>query len=64
MVATTRRHRLSEAINNPQLRVEAFVYVLVNDDAAVDFVELNAFGMVDGVHQALNMPMDAGTPIE
>ena len=30
---------LSDAIMNPQLRVETQVYVLVNDDAAADFVE-------------------------
>ncbi len=55
---------LSEAIKNPQLRVEAQVYVLVNDASAADFIELNAIDVVDGVHQAVNIPNDTGTPIE
>ena len=55
---------LNEAIGNPQLRVEAQVYVLVNDDEALDFAELSEIGMVDGVHQALNIPDDTGEPIE
>lgn len=55
---------LSEAINNPQLRVEAFVYVLVNDDAAADLTELNTVDVVNGVHQAVNIPTDAGTPVD
>lgn len=54
---------LSEAIMNPQLRVEAQVFVLVNDDAAHDFVELAKVGTVDGLNQALNLPSDTGTPV-
>jgi hypothetical protein len=55
---------LSDAIMNPQLRVETQVYVLVNDAAAGVFVKLNEIGMVDGYHQALNIPSDTGTPIQ
>lgn len=55
---------LSEAINNPQLRVEAAVYVLVNDQAAADFVSLTAIDVVDGLHQAINIPTDMGTPVQ
>lgn len=55
---------LSEAVNNPQLRVEAFVYVLVNDDSAADFMELTAIDTVDGVQQAVNIPTDTGTPVD
>lgn len=55
---------LSEAIMNPQLRVEAQVFVLVNDDAAHDFVELAKVGTVGGLNQALNLPSDTGTPVE
>jgi len=55
---------LSESIVNPQLRVETQVYVVVNDDAALDFMELTKVGMVDGKHQALNIPTDTGTPIQ
>ncbi|GGX68957.1 hypothetical protein GCM10007385_42740 [Tateyamaria omphalii] len=54
---------LSDAIINPQLRVETQVFVLVNDESAGDFVELTEVGMVDGYHQALNIPSDTGTPI-
>ena len=54
---------LSESIMNPQLRVETQVYVLVNDDAAADFVSLTEVGMVNGLHQAVNIPTDTGTPI-
>ncbi|MEM1050006.1 MAG: delta-class carbonic anhydrase [Pseudomonadota bacterium] len=54
---------LSEAIANPQLRVEAQVYVLVNDDAAADFMELTAMDVVNGLHQAVNIPSDTGTPV-
>ncbi|WP_244303450.1 delta-class carbonic anhydrase [Roseibium sediminis] len=54
---------LSEANANPQLRVEAFVYVLVNDDKAADLRVLNEVGVVDGNHQAINMPSDLGQPV-
>lgn len=54
---------LSDSIMNPQLRVETQVYVLVNDDSAADFVKLNEVGMVNGYHQALNIPSDTGRPI-
>lgn len=55
---------LSESIGNPQLRVEAQVYVLVNDESARDFGELTAVGVVDGYHQALGIPGDTGEPVE
>lgn len=55
---------LSEAIMNPQLRVETQVFVLVNDPAAADFVELTAHEVVNGVHQAVNIPTDTGTPVQ
>ncbi len=54
---------LSDSMANPQLRVEAQVFVLVNDDNAADFVALNEVATVDGVHQAVNIPTDTGTPI-
>jgi hypothetical protein len=54
---------LSDSIGNPQLRVETQVYVLVNDDGARDFGELTQVGMVDGYHQALNIPDDTGEPV-
>ncbi len=55
---------LSEAIKNPQLRVETQVYVLVNDATALNFVELTKHDVKDGFHQVLNIPSDTGTPVE
>jgi Delta carbonic anhydrase len=55
---------LSESDSNPQLRVEAQVFVLVNDDKAVDFNELTKVGEVGGYHQALHIPKNAGKPIQ
>ncbi len=55
---------LSESINNPQLRVETQVYVLVNDDNALDFRTLAKHGLQNGFHQALNIPDNTGTPVQ
>ena len=55
---------LSEAIKNPQLRVEAQVFVLVNDPNALDFVELTKHEVVNGVHQAVNIPNNTGNPVQ
>ncbi len=55
---------LSDAIKNPQLRVETQVYVLVNDDKALDFGELTRLGVVGGLHQATNIPDNTGTPVQ
>lgn len=54
---------LSEAIANPQLRVEAQVLVIVNDDNALDFVELTKHEVANGFHQAINIPQDTGAPV-
>lgn len=54
----------SEAISNPQLRVEAQVYVLVNDGAALDFVALSKVETVEGLNQAINIPTDTGAPVQ
>lgn len=54
---------LSDSIKNPQLRVEAQVYVLVNDKIALDFAQVTMLGEKDGYHQALNIPANTGTPI-
>ena len=55
---------LTEACGNPELRVEAQVYTLVNDPDAGDFREM-AYGghIVDGFHQAKAIPEDTGTPL-
>lgn len=55
---------LSDAVGNPQLRVEAQVYVLVNDENAADFGELTALGVVNGYQQALNIPATTGAPVQ
>lgn len=55
---------LNEAIKNPQLRVEAQVYVLVNDANALNFSELSAHGEKNGFQQALGIPSNTGKPIQ
>jgi hypothetical protein len=55
---------LSKSINNPQLRVETQVYVLVNDKKALDFVKLTNHEVVKGVHQATNIPTNTGAPVQ
>ena len=55
---------LNESIGNPQLRVEGQVFVLVNDDNALDFNKLAEVGVKDGFKQALNIPNNTGEGIE
>ena len=55
---------LNESTSNPQLRVEAQVFVLVNDPRAADFRELVRHRQVNGLHQAWKMPNDSGTPVQ
>ncbi len=55
---------LSRAINNPQLRVEAQVLVLVNNDEALDFAQMALVTEFGGLYQAPNIPDDAGSPVE
>ncbi len=54
----------NDAAKNPQLRVEAQVFVLVNDKAAGDFMKLTKHRKVNGLHQAVSMPTDTGTAVE
>lgn len=54
---------LSDALMNPQLRVETQVMVLVNDASAHSFVDLAAVQKTNGYWQAPNLPNDTGTPI-
>ena len=54
---------LSDAIGNPQLRVETVVAVLVNDGGA-DFVEMAHIEEVGGLNRVPNLPTDLGTPVE
>ncbi len=55
---------LSESIGNPQLRVEAQVYVLVNDRRAADFASLTQLSNASGYWQATNIPADTGAPVQ
>lgn len=55
---------LSDAIGNPQLRVESQVFALVNDRDALDFGLLTDLGMRDGRYQAVNIPDDTGVPVQ
>lgn len=55
---------LSDSIANPQLRVETQVYVLVNDDSALNFMDLTKLGEVNGYQQALNIPTNTGAPVQ
>ncbi|MCK5881962.1 MAG: hypothetical protein KAG18_08800, partial [Sinobacterium sp.] len=55
---------LSDAIKNPQLRVETQVYVLVNDNNALDFATLTKHDKKNALHQATNIPSNTGTAIE
>lgn len=54
---------MNEAITNPQLRVEAQVFVLVNDAKAKNFSELTRVERVNDVYQAVNIPNDTGVPV-
>lgn len=56
---------LTDTCQDPLLRVEAQVFLVVNDpDNAYDFTQI-AYGgnMVDGKHQAKNIPSDTGAPV-
>lgn len=55
---------LADGVGNPQLRVEAVVAVVVNDSFAMDFVELAKSEVVDGYHQAINIPNSLGAPVQ
>ncbi len=55
---------LHEAVGNPQLRVETQVFVLVNDENALDFMDLTKVGFRDGHYQALNIPTNTGAPVQ
>ena len=55
---------LSPAIVNPQLRVEAQVFVLVNDRAAADFKKLAKVKKKQGYYQAVNIPEKTGYPVQ
>ncbi len=49
---------------NPQLRVETQVYVLVNDKHALNFKDLTKYKKVDGLYQATGIPSNTGIPVQ
>ena len=53
-----------EGCDKPLLRVEAQVFLVVNDEEALNFMDL-AYGgnVVNGLHQAKRIPADTGTPV-
>ena len=55
---------MSPACANPQLRVEAQVFLVVNDPYAADFRTYDYHGkVVDGLHQPDTLPTDTGQPV-
>ena len=54
---------LTESIKNSQLRVETKVYVLVNDNNALNFNQLTLVGEQNEQYQALNLPNNTGKPV-
>ena len=55
---------LNENLSNPQLRVEAQVFVLVNNEKAADFNKYVEVGQRNGYQQALNIPATTGQPVQ
>jgi len=56
---------LSDAIKNPQLRVETQVFVLVNDKHTLSFEKLTKYGKAkSGLYQAKAIPNNTGTPVQ
>lgn len=55
---------MSESCQNPQLRVEAQAFLLVNDHTALDFKDYIYRGtQVNGLHQPRALPAGTGTPV-
>jgi len=48
---------------NPQLRVETQVYVVVNDSHALDFKDLTKVAQKGGYYQAVGIPSNTGKPV-
>lgn len=55
---------LSENTMNPGLRVEGQVFVLANDETALDFNDLAKVENINGYAQAPNIPNTTGKPVE
>lgn len=56
---------LTDECTNPQFRVEAQTFLVVNDRNAPDFMDYSYSGnTANGMHQALSIPSDTGEPVE
>jgi hypothetical protein len=55
---------LDENTTNPDLRVEAQVFVLANDSDALDFKSLTEVERMNGYIQAPNIPTSTGKPVQ
>ncbi|MCX4029305.1 delta-class carbonic anhydrase [Spartinivicinus marinus] len=56
---------LSDGCSNPNLRVEAQVFTVVNDSSVLNFNDLAYGGNIeDGYHQAKALPDNTGKPVE
>ena len=55
---------LAKSTFNPQVLVETQVFVLVNDEEALDFTKLTKHGIKNGYQQALHIPDNTGKPIQ
>lgn len=55
---------LADSTMNPGLRVEGQVFVLANDENALDFAHLAKVEMINGYAQAPNVPANTGVPVE
>ena len=54
---------LSDSCANPQLRVEAQVFLVVNDPNAARFTDFVYGGEINGLHQPKRLPDGTGTPV-
>ena len=52
-----------DGCGNPLLRVEAQVFLVVNDPGALDFTAMGYAGPGDGLHQAKMIPATTGEPV-
>lgn len=54
-----------ETCSDPLLRVETQVFLVVNDENALDFMDMAYQGnVVDGLHQPRSLPVSTGDPVE
>ncbi len=55
---------LSDSCGNPNLRVEAQVFIVVNDASAINFLDFAYDGnVVNGLNQAKALPNNTGSPV-